>query len=1003
MNALCHCRSTCAAVAFAILSYSGVRVLGQQGVNGSIFGQITEAETTGALTTVVVRVSGSGLQVRSGSDGRYSILGLPPGIYGLEFSLAGYNRRSLVEVPVKSGEATRVDVALALELFELPLLEVMADPLADYGAELRLERQGSVGFLEPIGEEMFSRLAAGDAAEIVTKATGISVVEGKTAVVRGLSDRYNLTLLNGGEVPSSDPYRKSAQLDMFPSETLEAVIIHKTFTPDLPGGFSGAMIDLVTKSFPPQFVFKTSIGLGYNSQSTGNENFLTYPGGGLDALAIDDGTRALPDELAGINGGDLNALFSTATSRSRSIPLDEKTAAARQLDEYLAAFGTPQMGPTSEAPPPDHDFGMLVGDTVLIGQRPLGYFAGISYERDFRFYDNGVRRRYSSEGPGLPMALSADFDDSRSVSKAQWSALANLAFAVAEEHELSYGFLFSQVAEDQARQQVGKFQAGGGNQFENNDLTHLNTLHFTERNLTSHQLTGDHQFPAAGGLQVVWLAGVATTYQYEPDLRYFNAVSTPADPSDPYGPRLVGVGSSSVPTPANPTRFFRNLEDENLNGKVDLTFPIEDSRAMEWKLKAGVNMSRSERDFVERTYSIGAISPTGTSTYPADPTTYPYNYLLPPLYTPSQLVVEGNRSYYYLSRRLGNDSGNNFYQGLQDIDAYYGLVEVPLIETIRLAGGVRYESTLLQVDSTGFSSTEVFTGLIDQSDLLPAVNLTWNPRTNLMARISYAETVARPTYREFAAYRSYDPYGDEIVQGNPNLVMSSIRNVDLRLDWFTTQGGLLSFGAFYKTVENPIEKYNADFDVDGEPIFTSGDFVTFLNSEMATVWGIEVESRQNLGVISPVLESFSAGFNFAWIHSEVPLEEGLKESKSAAIANVPDNRPLYDQSPYIINADISYDALRAGTSVTLIYGYAAERLALINSGNFDIYEQGVSILDLVISQRLGEHWKLKFSAENLLNPEVTRAYAVEDPADATYLYSSHTRGITFGLSLSCEY
>lgn len=988
---------------FCLLILAWKSASAQAPATGSIFGQVTEAESARELTNVLVRVVGSGLQVRSGSDGRYSLLGMAPGQYKMEFILAGYERRTLNDVPVMAGEATRTDVALMLELFELPLLEVMADPLADYGAELRLERQGSVGFLEPIGEEMFSRLAAGDAAEIVTKATGISVVEGKTAVVRGLSDRYNLTLLNGGEIPSSDPYRKSAQLDMFPSETLEAVVIHKTFTPDLPGGFSGAMIDLKTKSFPPQFVFKSSFGVGYNTQSTGNEDFLTYPGGDLDAFAMDDGTRALPDELANVTGGDLNALYSIATSRSRTITLEEKTAAANQLDSYIAAFGTPQMGPTTEAPPPDHDFGILVGDTVSVAQRPLGYFAGISYERDFRFYDDGVRRRYSSEGPGLPQALSADFDDARSVSKAQWSALANLAFAVAPEHEFSYGFLYSQVAEDQARQQEGKFQAGGGNQFENNDLTHLNTLQFTERNLASHQLLGDHLFPALGDLKLDWLLGFATTYQSEPDLRYFNAVSTPADPADPDGPRLVGVGSSSVPTPANPTRFFRDLEDENLNGKFDLTLPIEDARALEWKVKGGANISRSERSFAERTFSVGAISPTGTSTYLADPTTFPYNYLLPPLYTPAQLVVEGNRSYYYLSRRLGNDSGNNFYQGSQDIDAFYGMVEIPLTETLRLTGGVRYESTRLQVDSTPFTSTEVRTGLIDQSDFLPAVNLSWNPRTNLIARICYAETIARPTYREFADYRGYDSYGDEIVQGNPNLVMSSIRNYDLRLDWFTATGGLVSAGVFYKTVENPIEKYNADFDVDGEPIFTSGDFVTFLNSEEATVWGLEVEARQNLGAFSPVLDAFSAGFNFAWINSEVPLEEGLQASKGQAIANVPDTRPLYDQSPYIINADLSYDNVRSGTTVTVIFGYAAERLALINSGNYDIYEQGAPILDLVLSQRWGDHWKLKFSAENLLNPEVTRAYNVDDPADATYLYSSYTRGVTFGLSVGCEF
>ena len=42
-----------------------------------------------------------------------------------------------------------------------------------------------------------------------------------------------------------------------------------------------------------------------------------------------------------------------------------------------------------------------------------------------------------------------------------------------------------------------------------------------------------------------------------------------------------------------------------------------------------------------------------------------------------------------------------------------------------------------------------------------------------------------------------------------------------------------------------------------------------------------------------------------------------------------ETRPLYDQSPYIVNADVSYDNQRSGTSVTVAYYLAAERLALI--------------------------------------------------------------------------
>ena len=153
---------------------------------GSVFGQIQEADTGAELAGVTVTIASSPLRGITGADGRYSILLVPVGSYDLTFSRPGYERTLRQNVMIVGGEATRLDIELRLEMYELPLLEVMADPLAEFGAELRLERQESSSLVDAIGSEMFSRLAAGDVAEIMTKVTGVSVVEGKFAVIRGL-------------------------------------------------------------------------------------------------------------------------------------------------------------------------------------------------------------------------------------------------------------------------------------------------------------------------------------------------------------------------------------------------------------------------------------------------------------------------------------------------------------------------------------------------------------------------------------------------------------------------------------------------------------------------------------------------------------------------------------------------------------------------------------------------------------------------------------------------
>lgn len=154
-----------------------------------------------------------------------------------------------------------------------------------------LERAQATANIESFSSEQISKTGVSDAGDIVGKVAGATVVDGKFAIIRGLPERYASATLNGGEIPSADPYRKSVQLDLFPAGMIDKVIVVKTFTPDQPGGFTGGAIDIIAKSFPERFQFSLSAGVGYNSQATFNDGFLTYSGGGTDWLGWDDGKR----------------------------------------------------------------------------------------------------------------------------------------------------------------------------------------------------------------------------------------------------------------------------------------------------------------------------------------------------------------------------------------------------------------------------------------------------------------------------------------------------------------------------------------------------------------------------------------------------------------------------------------------------------------------------------------------------------------------------------------
>src|SRR5690606_17463400 len=95
---------------------------------------------------------------------------------------------------------------------------VTEEVLEQSEAGLLLTRRNGGAVSDAIGSAQFSRLAASDAAEVMSKVTGASVVDGKYVLIRGLGDRYANTLMNGIAMPSADPDRRAVQLDQFPSE-----------------------------------------------------------------------------------------------------------------------------------------------------------------------------------------------------------------------------------------------------------------------------------------------------------------------------------------------------------------------------------------------------------------------------------------------------------------------------------------------------------------------------------------------------------------------------------------------------------------------------------------------------------------------------------------------------------------------------------------------------------------------------------------------------------------
>ena len=180
-----------------------------------------------------------------------------------------------------------------------------------------LNKQRKADFVsDAITSEQIQKSTDSNAAEALQRVTGLSVVQGKYVFVRGLGERYSSTQVNGASVGTPEPNKKVVPLDVFPAGALDNITVQKTYTPDQEGEFAGGVIDLSTHDFVSGRSFTQTINVGY-SVMTARFDYLSYPGGKLDFLGVDDGTRyPSRSRLAG-DKRSRPALFGEKVSRRR--------------------------------------------------------------------------------------------------------------------------------------------------------------------------------------------------------------------------------------------------------------------------------------------------------------------------------------------------------------------------------------------------------------------------------------------------------------------------------------------------------------------------------------------------------------------------------------------------------------------------------------------------------------------------------------------------------------
>lgn len=933
-----------------LLMMIGGHVFGQQ---GAITGNISDENNGEELIGVTVVIEGTTKGAVSDVFGNYRI-NTDAGTYNLIFSYVSYATRKVEGVVVEEGKTTTINMTLAEDVQQLEEIVVTAEAINNNEIALLKLQKKALAVQDGISSSEMQRIGVTNSAESMRQVTGASVEGGKYVVMRGLGDRYSLTQMNGITMPSTDPYRNASSMDLIPSSMVDNIVTTKSFTPDQPGNFTGGNVNVETKSLPDQFYLTFGVGLTYNTNSSFQNQFITDPvSGSADVLGYDNGTRARPSYWS--DPANFNTL-SDPSIYIRVRNVNEANDAERALFNDAAKQISPEMIPTFKRSTLDNRYAIGLGNRKELSNGGiLGYNVGVRMSRNWDYFDNyqvGIYE-YSTDANATDLNTNLDIRGPFSEETTNIGSLASVAYQYNTNNEISADYFYNHDGTKTASSLAGKWPGAisGTHDFFSRSIA------FTERELHNVQLRGTHQLNELNASTMDWVVGYVNSSQYEPDVRIF------ANDRNTTGYNLNKAEYDL------PFHFWRNLQDHQVNAKIDFTTAIGSENVH--RLKYGLWFSGKDRTFNEtriQLANIGAIEADDQYTsfreangdYPAF---FNPNTNMGILGTPGT-GHDGRNEYVLGNYYLDVSKPDNRYTGNEFIGAGYTMTVLELGKDWRSIIGARLEATNFRVQSAN-PNNEI--GEIKKIDVLPSATFIKAVNDNTNLRFAGSRTIARPNMRELAPFSSVDLIGGYFFVGNPNLKRTLIDNIDMRYEVYPGAGELIAASIFFKNFHDPIVRVL-------NPV-ASGGQVSFENTQNAILGGLELEYRKNLG------EHFKTGINFTYTHSEVKLTSRELAAREAVLAGtgiqVETTRPFQAQSPYIVNFILTYANPDAAFESTIFLNAFGRRLSDNGFGSapdvYEIYgtnpyEIPTPTINWTFSKAFGERFETTLRFLNILNP-----------------------------------
>ena len=657
--------------------------------------------------------------------------------------------------------------------------------------ELVKLQRNSVTSVDGINAETFKRTPDSKVSDVFKRVSGISVVDNKFVVVRGLNDRYNFALLNGLPLPSSESDKRSFSFDIFPSNMIDNLMVMKTASPDLPGEFAGGIIDINTSEPKNENTHTIQIGGSHNTIAT-FRNFKTY----------DVESRGLPN----ING----------TIDFQNLSKQERSEVAKLMDFTWSTKDRLAL------PNPSIQY-TLSRNIKLKKKQTLSFILTYNYQNNFN-YNNIVRREFEEQATGVVKKM--ELNDSVFTQSVLNSGMLNLVYKINENNTIKFKNIYSVNSEDKVNVRNGVRELDSDpRQWEKST-----NFWYTQNNFLTNQLLGLHTIKEN---KFNWSVGYSNVKRDIPNLRrvvYRKYSLNENDPTEQYV--AVVQQNGTIPTAAG-NMFWSESDEKIISARYDLTIPFKDVNSIKI---GGWNQFRM-KDFQSRNFGFSQYKPNGS--------TFNSNLLLLPMdqifsIENMGLLSNGQGGFKLDEATKVDDS----YNANSLLNSFYTMVDYKL-DKWRFTGGIRLESYNQNFNYIEFGSNlnrNIDTTVID---LLPSVNIIYNFNKKMKLRGSISQTVSRPEFRELAPFNFYNFILDNITSGNPYLKRTKITNCDIRYEVYPGSGQIISLSGFYKNFDNPIETINRTGTSGAPELY-------FSNIDRSQSFGGELEFRFKLGFLSKV-------------------------------------------------------------------------------------------------------------------------------------------------------